>query len=160
GSITNAGLLEATSGNSKIANVNDDLAGPEVFTNTGKILVTGNNTKLTLDTDVLTNTGGTVQIDDGSVPGTNDPLLELKSAENDDGSIINNGLLEATSGNNVIKNVNDDGSGPGGEVFTNTCTILVTGDSTKLTLDTDVLTNTNGTVQVDDGSVPGTNDPI
>src|SRR5262249_44786851 len=109
GSVTNAGLIKAISGNNIIANVNDDLAGPEVFTNTGKIQVNGDNTKLMLDTDVLTNTGGTVQVDVGSVPGTNDPTLELKSAEIDNGSITNAGLIKATSGTSTIANVNDDG---------------------------------------------------
>ena len=119
------------------------------FTNTGKLLVTGDSTKLTLDTDVLDNSSGIVQIDAKSAaPGAVAPTLELKTATIDNGTLTNAGLLEATSGVvNTISHVNDDGAG--GELFTNTGKLLVTGDSTKLTLDTDVLDNSSGIVQID-----------
>ena len=150
GTLTNAGLLEATSGSvNTISHVNDDGAGGELFTNTGKLLVTGDSTKLTLDTDVLDNSSGIVQIDAKSAaPGAVAPTLELKTATIDNGTLTNAGLLEATSGSvNTISHVNDDGAG--GELFTNTGKLLVTGDSTKLTLDTDVLDNSSGIVQID-----------
>src|SRR5262249_5378831 len=77
-------------------------------TNAGTFEISGDDTHVTVDTATIDNTSGTIQVDAGSVPGTNDPTLELKSAEIDNGSITNAGLLEATSGNNIIKNVNDD----------------------------------------------------
>ena len=64
-------------------------------TNTGKLLANGDS-HLVLDTDTVTNTSGTVQVD--RTDPTYKSTLELKTTTIDDGSVINHGSLEATAG--------------------------------------------------------------
>ena len=148
GSITNAGLLQASAGTSTISNLDTGAnAGSEQFINTGTIQVTGDGTRLILDTDILDNTGGTVQVDADSnlLDAVTAPILELKTTSIDEGTISNAGLLQASAGTSTLSDVGDGA----GEQFTNTGTIQVTGDGTRLILDTDILDNTGGTIQVD-----------
>ena len=112
--------------------------------------MTGDGTHLVLDTDLLNNGGGLIQVDaqDDSGPP---PTLELKNITISEGSIDNAGLILVGTGTSTIVNV----ANGIGEVFTNTGTIQVTGDGTRLVLDNDVLDNTDGLVQVDAESALG-----
>ena len=152
GTFINSGLFEATVGANVIhaatSITNNTGATLEVtgvgvtltidnagtFTNHGKLLSTGQG-DLILISDTVANSGGTVQVDTNST-------LDLHTVTIDNGSIVNHGLLEATFGANIISHVNDDG--PGGEVFSNDGKLLVTGEDTKLTLNTDVVDNSSG----------------
>ena len=102
----------------------------------------------------MTNTNGTIRVDAVDNLANTAPTLNLQGNSAitgttiDDGTIINHGILEATSGINIIKNV-ATGSNPSdaGEQFINDGTIAVKFTAT-LTLDTDVLDNAGGTINV------------
>ena len=127
---------------------------PSTIDNDGTIAVVDDNSILVLDTDEVTNTNGTIRVDAVDNLANTAPTLNLQGNSAitgttiDDGTIINHGILEATSGINIIKNV-ATGSNPSdaGEQFINDGTIAVKFTAT-LTLDTDVLDNAGGTINV------------
>ena len=167
GSIDNSGLLEANGGALTIEST--------PVTNTGTLEATDHST-LTLSADSITNTGGTVQADAGSVIDlagstvtsgtvTVDGTLGSTGTSAINGAAItvaSTGTLEATSGTLTIDPGSIDNSGlleaNGGALtikstpVTNTGTLEATDHST-LTLSADSITNTGGTVQADAGSV-------
>ena len=167
GSIDNSGLLEANGGALTIEST--------PVTNTGTLEATDHST-LTLSADSITNTGGTVQADAGSVIDlagstvtsgtvTVDGTLDSTGTSAINGAAItvaSTGTLEATSGTLTIDPGSIDNSGlleaNGGALtiestpVTNTGTLEATDHST-LTLSADSITNTGGTVQADAGSV-------
>ena len=144
-------------------------------TNSGTLEATDHST-LTLSADSITNTGGTVQADAGSVIDlagstvtsgtvTVDGTLGSTGTSAINGAAItvaSTGTLEATSGTLTIDPGSIDNSGlleaNGGALtiestpVTNTGTLEATDHST-LTLSADSITNTGGTVQADAGSV-------
>jgi hypothetical protein len=165
--LTNSGTLEANGGEL-------DITGDPV-TNTGILRATDDST-LKLTTLTVTNTGGTVTVDSGSTldlanatidDGTLGNSGTLDSTGNSfitNAGITNSGLIESTSGILTI----DPVAGPtltnsgtleanGGELditgdpVTNTGILRAIDDST-LKLTTLTVTNTGGTVTVDNGS--------
>ena len=115
--IINAGLIEANGGALTID------ATP--VTNTGTLKATDDST-LTLSGDTVTNTGGTVEVDAGSTldlegssisSGTVDVYGTLNSTGTSsisDASLIDSGVVEATSGTLTIDPGSIDNSGSAG----------------------------------------------
>ncbi len=141
GTITNAGLLEATGGStSTIENATS-------FTNDGELLSTGVGTTLVLNGETITNTlngtDGTVQVDANAT-------FNLQNAIINYGTVTNHGLLEATGGtSSTIENVTS---------FSNDGQLEATGGS-LLVLNSETVTNTSGTIKFDatsTGTVSGT----
>src|SRR5262249_27570660 len=122
------------------------------FTNDGTIETVNAGTKLTFNSDALTNKiaalNGTVLVDASTT-------LELKSSSIDQGNVTNHGLLEATSGSSTLSNL---AGGTGTGTFTNDGELLVTATSSLL-LKNDTLNDFVGTagstIQVD-GAGDGT----
>ena len=169
GIFTNHGLTEAIGG---VASTIENFSGSN-FTNDGTIEVKSGTllpgspvggdvdndtgvTTLTLYSDYLTNSGGTVQVDaTAELELTNGSTIDAGNI-----TILAGGELESVSGNNTIKNLaSGDFSNSGTiEVVAGTLTLfndvlsnpgsieVVAG---KLVLDTDTLTDTGGTLQVD-----------
>ncbi len=136
---TASGHIYVSAGSNEIKN--EDTAG-NVFTNAGHIEVEA-TAALTLASDTVNNTGGTITVD-GGTPAAGQLTLSGTTVNN--GTIDNNGLLEATGGStSTIENVSS---------FSSSGKISVTGNGTDLTLLNDTLTQTNGTIQVGTVAVP------
>ena len=117
-------------------------SGTNSFTNTGTLTVLGGGT-LTLNDDLLTNTGGIITVD-GS--GT----FDLTGGDTiNNGRLNNGGQINVSGSGNEIENETGGATvGSGTNSFTNTGTLTVLGGGT-LTLNDDLLTNTGGIITVD-----------
>ena len=163
GTFTIAGLLKADDGSQSIIENFDTISPAVTFTNDGTILVTGSDTTLTLNSDVLddyVDAGGSIQVGNASdASDATPPELELQGTTIDGGGLGTftiAGLLKADDGSqSIIENF--DTISPA-VTFTNDGTILVTGSDTTLTLNSDVLDDyvgtAGGSIQVGNAATP------
>ncbi len=143
GQLNNAGLIKVTGTGNTIENETGGATigtGTNSFTNTGTLEVAGT---LTLNSDLLTNTSSIITVDStGTLALTGGDTLN-------DGQLNNAGHINVSGSGNEIENETGGTTiGTGTNSFTNTGTLEVLAAGT-LTLNSDLLTNTSGSIQVD-----------
>ena len=142
-----------------VSGLGNEIDNETAFTNSGALEVLAGGA-LTLNTDQVTNAGGTIKVDTGTPGGT----LTINDTTITDGTITNNATLDLTGDTIQIlttgaltNTATFDVSGLGNEIdgetaFTNSGTLEVLAGG-ALTLNTDQVTNAGGTIKVDTGTL-------